>query len=129
MQQGIVVESATDLHSAAVVMDGAAEAVRRAVATLADTLTLLGDPISVRHSGSGQAEAAVTASSGDNPPWGTDSYGTSFAIGDAGYVKLSVGLLQGGFDLAHTLSAFADGMGRAAGDLAISEADATTAFA
>ncbi|MEV6391235.1 hypothetical protein [Nocardia xishanensis] len=126
MQRAIAVESTTDLHSAAVVMDSVAEAVGRAVATLSDTLALLGDPISVRHAGSGQAE--VTEGSGDNPPWGIDSYGTSFATGDAGYVKLSIGLLQGGFDLAHTLSAFAHGMRGAASDLDSTEENATAAF-
>ncbi|MGV9614061.1 hypothetical protein [Nocardia xishanensis] len=129
MQQGIAVESTADLHSAAVVMDSVADAVGRAVRVLSDTLTLLGDPISVQCNGSApQSEAVVTAGSGDSPPWGTDSYGKQFADGDSGYVKLSVGLLQGGFDLAHTLSAFAHGMRRAAGDLDSAEANATAAF-
>lgn len=126
MQQEIVVESIAELHSAAVVMGGVAEAVGRSVATLADTLILFGDPISVQRNGS---DATVSAGSGDGPPWGTDSYGKSFAGGEAGYVELGVGLLQGGFAVAHTLSAFAHGMIRAAGDLDSAEADTTAVFA
>ncbi|WP_107654652.1 hypothetical protein [Nocardia suismassiliense] len=127
MEQSIAIDSTTDLHSAAVVMDSVADAVDRAVRVLADTLTLLGDPITVQHNGS-TPQSTVTAGSSANPPWGTDSYGKSFADGEAGYVNLSTDLLQGGFDLAHTLSQFAHGMSRAAGDLDSTEEDATAAF-
>ncbi|WP_194837744.1 hypothetical protein [Nocardia sp. XZ_19_369] len=127
MEQSIAIDSTTDLHSAAVVMDSVADAVGRAVRVLADTLTLLGDPITVQHNGS-TAESAVAAGSSANPPWGTDSYGKSFADGNTGYVNLSTDLLQGGFDLAHTLSQFAHGMSRAAGDLDSTEENATAAF-
>ncbi|MFI9403318.1 hypothetical protein [Nocardia sp. NPDC052316] len=129
MEQTIAIDSTTDVHSAAVVMDSVADAVGRAVRVLADTLTLLGDPITVQHNGSaGQSEATVTAGSSANPPWGTDTFGKSFADGNAGYVNLSTDLLQGGFDLAHTLSQFAHGMARAAGDLDGVEENATAAF-
>ncbi|CAM4500133.1 hypothetical protein NONI108955_36625 [Nocardia ninae] len=127
MEQSIAIDSTTDLHSAAVVMDSVADAVGRAVRVLADTLTLLGDPIALQHNGS-TAEFTVTAGSSANPPWGTDSYGKSFADGEAGYVNLGTDLLQGGFDLAHTLSQFAHGMSRAAVDLDGTEENATAAF-
>ncbi|WP_135235281.1 hypothetical protein [Nocardia sp. CS682] len=129
MEQSIAIDSTTDLHAAAVVMDTVADSVGRAVRMLADTLTLLGDPIAVQHNGSAtRSESTVTAGSSANPPWGTDSYGKSFADGDAGYVNLSTDLLQGGFDMAHTLSQFAHGMSRAAGDLVVTEENATAAF-
>ncbi|MFF3228127.1 hypothetical protein ACFYV7_35400 [Nocardia suismassiliense] len=129
MEQSIAIDSTTDLHSAAVVMDSVADAVGRAVRVLADTLILLGDPITVQHNGStAQPESTVTAGSSANPPWGTDSFGKSFADGNAGYVNLSTALLQGGFDLVHTLSQFAHGMSRAAGDLDNAEENATAAF-
>ncbi|WP_054811325.1 hypothetical protein [Nocardia arizonensis] len=127
MANVIAVDSTTDLHSAAVVMDSVADAIEGAVRVLADTLTTLGDPISVQDNGNEASK--VTARGDGTPPWGTDSYGKQFAQGDAGYVKLGVGLLQGGFDLAHTLSEFATGMGRAAGDVRRSEDEASAGFA
>ncbi|MGS2810870.1 hypothetical protein [Nocardia sp. MW-W600-9] len=127
MANVIAVDSTTDLHSAAVVMDSVADAIGRAVHTLADTLITLGDPISVQDNGNDAS--TVTARTDGKPPWGTDSYGKQFAEGDAGYVKLGAGLLQGGFDLAHTLSEFATGMGRAAGDVRRSEDEAGANFA
>ncbi|MGC4994590.1 hypothetical protein [Nocardia salmonicida] len=127
MTQSIVVDSTADLQAVAMVMDGVSEAVGAAVSILHDTLALLGDPITVQENGNDAPD--VSAGSSDNPPWGADSYGKTFATGTNGYVGMSVGLLQGGFDMARTLSEFAYGMHRAAGDLSRSEDQAGTAFA
>ncbi|WP_330179084.1 hypothetical protein OHB26_21585 [Nocardia sp. NBC_01503] len=128
MAQRIVIDSTAELHAAAVAMDDVHDAVSRAVTTLYHTLAALGDPISVQPNTTATG-ADVSSVPAATPPWGADSYGKKFGTGENGYVRASVGLLQGGFDLARTLAEFAHGMHRAAGDLHGSEQSSSTAFA
>lgn len=119
MAQVITVDSAAGLRAAATEMDDVYEAVSHTVTTLYETLTRLGDPISAvpsATSGSGSA-TVVSATGSPRPPWANDATGRKFATGDSGYVAMSVDLLQGGFDLAQTLTEFAKGMRQAADGL------------
>ncbi|MEU7145845.1 hypothetical protein ABZ942_40830 [Nocardia sp. NPDC046473] len=119
MAQVITVDSPAGLRAAATEMDDVYEAVSHTVTTLYETLTRLGDPISAVPSGtSGSASATVVSSTeSPRPPWATDATGRKFASGASGYVAMSVDLLQGGFDLAQTLTEFAKGMRQAADGL------------
>lgn len=126
MVQRIIVDSTSELRAAATAMDEVAAAVGDAVNTLIRTLSVAGDPFAVNDSGATAPE--VVSGSSDNPPWGTDSYGKSFATGANGYVGMRTNLLQGGLDVARTLAEFAHGMHRAAGGLEATEEDSRAGF-
>ncbi|MET7768265.1 hypothetical protein [Nocardia sp. NPDC005366] len=126
MAQRISIESTDRLRLGAEGLDRVHAAVNDALDTLVHTLTGRGDPISAQPTDN--AAVVVGSVSADQPPWGTDSYGRTFASGADGYATMSVELLQGGFDMARTLAEFARGMRRAAGGLDNTEESSITAF-
>ncbi|MCX4093093.1 hypothetical protein [Nocardia sp. alder85J] len=115
MADETIIVQPDELRTAAKEMDAVATSVHATVTTLYETLSRLGDPISVTETtANGVQTGTVSADASSNPPWGTDSYGKKFGSGAEGYTKTSVNLLQGGYDMASTLAEFAKGMHQAA---------------
>jgi hypothetical protein len=129
MGQPEIIVHPEELRTAATDMDAVATAVHAAVTTLYETLTRLGDPISVTETtAQGVKTGTVSANASSNPPWGHDSYAKKFSDGDKGYTKTSVNLLQGGYDMAATLAEFAKGMHQAADGSSSTEDVSTSGF-